>query len=311
LFSSLDLNGNPAKKQQVISYNYMENKLNVLDSTSSIYVIILFSKNEGIESKKNVLKPAINNNVFDVVCPWILTLKNKVDIHISSTIYNIYLYNVAKSNGNILVLGSDTLYVSDADFNYIRAFPVSKFKFNFLNQTFTDVQYLSDGNILLSGIASAVFAEGPYNLKIDCNGSHIWYRYFENSTANVNAGFVEDTDGGIVNLLQRSDGYMWLEKRNPWGKLERWTPIAPIKHTIIAKAFPNPAQDYTIIETSEPYTGTIQMYNALGQLMHSEALIANCYSSINTTQLQAGVYLIKFISPLQQIDQIKLIITNN
>jgi hypothetical protein len=61
------------------------------------------------------------------------------------------------------------------------------------------------------------------------------------------------------------------------------------------KVYPNPAQDYLIINTENTGTGTIYLYNNLGALLRKQALLSD-RSEFNIADLPQGSYLIRLES---------------
>lgn len=60
------------------------------------------------------------------------------------------------------------------------------------------------------------------------------------------------------------------------------------------RLFPNPAEVETVVETPAGFEGTMQVFNATGQLMHSQR-IQDTRSRIMVVSWPPGIYLVRFL----------------
>ncbi|MCH2231016.1 MAG: immune inhibitor A [Crocinitomicaceae bacterium] len=107
----------------------------------------------------------------------------------------------------------------------------------------------------------------------------------------INVRFLLESDGGV-----REDGFYFDDFTISYN--EETSNAGLIENTLVAKVFPNPANGYAVISTSQVIAkGSVLLYDQSGKLAYSKEINEQTNNiQINTSELSRGVYTIRIES---------------
>lgn len=195
------------------------------------------------------------------------------------------------------------------------------------------VNQLSDGNIIMGGIAVKLFIEDGDTLfgkqtgifiKTDNEGNELWTRYYfynEPDAANMLENYLTDgkqtPDGGFI-LVGRTvhqttfdDGWIIKTDANGCIDLSCVNGVEELDDDDFRLSiYPNPAEEYVSVDLPIMYnSGIFQVYNLQGQLVKSAAITTGGMQSFNISDMPNGIYqLVVYTNTNKLLGREKLVV---
>lgn len=236
------------------------------------------------------IKENTNNNEYYSLKPGLNSNFIKMDKNL--TILQDTMISNLNDNLKMSSVNNDTLMIVGTASGELKAIIVDTINFHGLNsKTFAgntcrkSFAYKND-NYFVLGMYSNIFR--IYKLNLDL--SIVWDKAV-GGDANYNyvSAIIQATnDGGCIIASDRSDSDIYLVKIAPDGTIQ-WENEVPINANITI--FPNPGNNFINIKSDKEYS-QFEMFDISGKQVLSKTQQAK---TINTQNLNSGIYIYKFI----------------
>lgn len=167
-----------------------------------------------------------------------------------------------------------------------------------INYDASGIVSTSDNGYLLTGHFQTT---NVYIIKRDKEGDYEWGGIYGSSYLPLThiGGIVEVEDGYVLVGGNRYSEQLWLVKLNEEGLFTNTEEIAG--KIIDIKLYPNPVEGELTISLSTPFTGQINIFNSLGQLLQNESVDNIRQINFPLTDFPSAYYWIELQTPENRI----------